>query len=71
MSIHNLYGGFAKTQRGCHKKNDMTQSHHFTEIATVTVKVSKKKSRLFATLNRNIRDTRDENHDVVISCCDP
>ncbi len=41
MSIHSLCGGFAKTKRGCHKKNDMTQSHHFSEIATVTGKVSK------------------------------
>ncbi len=71
MSIHSLCGGFAKTQRGCHKKNDMAQSHHFPEIATVTGKVSKKRSRLFATLNRDIRDTRDENRDIAISCRDP
>ncbi len=57
-------------QRGCHKKNDMVQSYHFIEIATVTEKVSKKKSKLFATRNHNIRNTRDKNCNVVILCCD-
>ncbi len=32
----------------------MVQSHHFTEIATVTGKMSKKKSRLFTTLMTKI-----------------
>ncbi len=70
MSIHSLCGGFAKTQKGCHKKNDMTQSHHFTDIATKRENISKKRSRLFATLNHNICDTHNENHNVVILCCD-
>ncbi len=63
MFIHSLCGGFAKTQRGCHKKNNIAQSHHFIEIMTVSKKVSKKRSRLFVTLNHDIHNTRDENHD--------
>ncbi len=67
MSTYNLVGGFAKPQRGCQKKNAMAQSHHFTQIATRREKVSKKRSKLFATLNRNIHNTRDENRNIMIS----
>ncbi len=42
MSIYNLCSKFAKTQRRYYKKNDIIQFHHFTKIATVTRKVSKK-----------------------------
>ncbi len=70
MSIHSLCGGFAKTQRGCHKKNDMAQSHHFTEIVTGREKVLKKRSKLFAILNHNISNTCDKNHDIAILCRD-
>ncbi len=42
MSIHSLCGGFTKTQRRCHKKNDMVQSHHFIEITITIGKVLKK-----------------------------
>ncbi len=71
MSIYSLCGEFTKTQRGCHKKNNMAQSHHFTEIATGSEKVSKKRSKLFTTRNRKIRNTRNENRDVAILCRDP
>ncbi len=70
MSIHNLYDEFTKTQKKYHKKNDMAQSYHFLEIATVIGKVLKKKSRLFAMFICNTHDTHDENCGIVILCCD-
>ncbi len=47
----------------------MTQSHHFIKIITRSEKISKKRSRLFITLNCNIYNTYDENHIIVISYC--
>ncbi len=70
MSIYSLCSGFTKIQKRCYKKNDMVQSHHFTEIASVTKKVSKKKSRLFTTRNRDICDTHDKNRAIAILCHD-
>ncbi len=48
MSIHSLCGGFTKTERGYHKKNDMTQFIYFTEITMGREKMLKKRFKLFA-----------------------
>ncbi len=68
MFIHRLSNKFTKTKRGCHEKNDIFQSHHFTEITIKQKKMSKTSCKLFTTLNHNNCDGHDVNHNITIVC---